>query len=419
MGSWAEVQARFEPEFVWLGYMGCNGTHAVRMFPVAEFAAMVERDEQPSVMAGVISASRNHRLAPGRAPSGVLYLKPDWNSAWAHASGAVRRVEMMASWVDKAGEPAPECARSKLGSLDRAIRQEHRLAVLLGFEVEVVLQPDGSQSEDATLSMIEATVRALMAVGVPVRQFHAELAGHQWEFALGPGPPVDAVDRLVRARKVISDIARAHGAQATLHPRPVATDLGTGAHVHISATPVGQHEVGVPEGFFAGILRHLRAVAAFTLPLDVSYQRVGPGLWSGGHYVCWGWENREVPLRRISTARFEFKPLCPTANPYVALAALLAAGLDGLRSRLTLEPWVDCQHDPATLSEAVRLELGIHQCLPKTIEESLEALAQDDGLRETMGQDLAAAHVAVTREWNSHLRAMDEDKRHKFLLRNY
>lgn len=429
-GSWSAVKAKYNPEFVWLCCMPYNGAYLVRMYPTDEFEAMVERDERASVSGAIIFATRHYRVAHGGTPTGVLYLQPAWVSAYAHPSATARRVEIMASWVDEQGVPAPECARSTLGRLAGSIRHEHGLTVLLGFEVEVVFQPTGEHvaSVEETLSMVEAAVRALREAGLPVHQFHAEVAAHQWEFVLGPGPPVEAVDRLVRTRQVLAFVARAHGARATLHPRPVATDVGTGAHVHISATSCPPAESISPpetpgqelgaESFFAGILHHLRAVAAFTLPLDVSYDRVRPGIWSGGEYVCWGWQNREVPLRRISTTRFEIKTLCGTANPYVALAALLAAGLDGLRRSLSFTT-IDCQHDPASLSDAQRHALGIRYRLPASINESLDALEQDALLRETIGLRLAAAYSAVTRDWNDHLRAMDEHDRHEFLLANY
>jgi glutamine synthetase len=172
------------------------------------------------------------------------------------------------------------------------------------------------------------------------------------------------------------------------------------------------------DSFFAGILHHLRAVCAFSLPLDASYDRVCSGMWSGGEYVCWGWQNRETPLRRISQDRFEVKTVCGTANPYLALSALLAAGLDGLRRNLRLT-MIDCQQDPAKLSDSERLSLGIDQRLPASVEESLEILEQDSPLRETIGVSLVAAYSAVTRAWNQQLRTMNEHERHEFLIRNY
>ncbi|KAM4057425.1 glutamine synthetase, catalytic domain-containing protein [Hirsutella rhossiliensis] len=418
-GDWRAIWARHSPEFVWVCHMPYNGACWTRMFPADELAAMSERGERASIPSAAIFATRQFRLASGGSPSGALYLQPDWSSAYAHPSGGARRVEVMASWVDEQGEAAAECARSTLGRLARSVGLEHGLALLLGFEVELVFRPCAGHvaSDEQTLCMVEAAVRALREAGVPVRQFHAEAAPRQWEFVLGAVPPLEAVDGLVRARRVLAFIARAHGAQATLHPRPVATEFGTGAHVHISATPLSPTATS-PDSFFAGILHHLRAVAAFTLPLDVSYHRVRPGIWSGGEYVCWGWQNREAPLRRISATRFEVRTLCGTANPYLALAALLAAGLDGLRGRMAFTT-ADCQQDPAKLSDAQRQALGIRHRLPTSVDESLEALEQDAPLREIMGTRLAAGYSAVTREWNDDLRAMDEHDRHEFLLANY
>ncbi|KAK5992937.1 Protein fluG [Cladobotryum mycophilum] len=429
--NWQTVRAKYDPEFVWLCHMPYNGAYARRMFPADEFSAMLEQNERATLAGAAVCTTRNFHVVQGGTPCGVLYLEPDWSSAYANPSATTRRIEVMASWVNELGVPVAECARSTLARLAREIHDEHGLTLLFGFEVEVVFRPgnDGA-SEEEMLSMVEEIVRALRKAGVPVKQFHAEVARHQWEFILGPGPPMEAVDLLVRARRVIGFVARAHGSQVTLHPRPVATEVGTGAHVHISATPItsttttsspdaaAAAAAATPDSFFAGILQHIRALAAFTMPLDVSYDRVRPGIWSSGVYVCWGWQNREVPLRRISSNRFEIKTLCGTANPYVAMAALLAAGLDGMQRRLSFTT-EDCQQDPSRLSDAEREALGIRDRLPVSIEESLKALEWDFTLCSIIGERLVTPYAAVTREWNDHLRTMDEHERHEFLLANY
>lgn len=443
--TWKLVQDKYGPEFVWICTMPYNGAYMVRMFPAAEFAAMLERNERACISKAAIFTTRHYKVAEGGSPSGALYLEPDFSSTYAHPSQTTRRVEIMSSWVDAQGVAVEECARSKLSFLHSAIHKEFRLTVLVGFEVEVVFQQlggekkrhDVSQSADqeATLCMIETIVRALQKANILVRQFHAEAAPDQWEFALGPDSPLEAVDRLVRARQIIAFVAKTHGRRATLHPRPIGTEAGTGAHVHISAALSCGSEwsdssishcdrqdstqtMTASESFFAGILHHLRAVCAFSLPLDTSYDRVRSGIWSGGEYVCWGWQNRETAMRRISRDRFEVRTVCGTANPYLTLLALLAAGLDGLRRNLRLA-MSDCQQDPSKLSDSERLSLGIDQHLPASVEESLEMLERDAQLRETIGLSLAAAYSAVTRAWNQQLRTMSEHDRHEYLLANY
>jgi glutamine synthetase len=101
------------------------------------------------------------------------------------------------------------------------------------------------------------------------------------------------------------------------------------ANANANATVLDADDTKKVKSFFAGILCHLPSITAFAMPLDASYCRVGSGMWSGGEYACWGWENHETPLRRITTTRFELKLMCGTANPYLTLAALLAAALDG------------------------------------------------------------------------------------------
>jgi len=307
------------------------------------------------------------------------------------------------------------------------LRKEYGLAILLGFEIEVVFMkpvgPAGSRaplcnhswcnltSEDASiLQMIEEVVRKLHVVDAAAEIFHAESAPGQWEFVLSPRTPVEAVDMLLRARETITVIAYQHGLRAMLHPRPYPEYAGTGAQARksmhskhsfhraniygqvsveeipyktmqkyhpamltqkildISASPLENvTDLEKIESFFGGILSHLPSMAAFAMPLDISYNRVQTGIWSGGEYVCWGWENREAPLLRITETRFEFKLMCGTANPYTTVCSMLVAGIDGLENRLPLLAG-DCQGEAANMSAAERYRLQIMTKLPTSIE---------------------------------------------------
>ena len=154
------------------------------------------------------------------------------------------------------------------------------------------------------------------------------------------------------------------------------------------------------------------------MPLDVSYKRVEPGIWSGGGYVCWGWENREAPLRRITGTRFEFKLMCGTANPYITICAILAAGIDGLESQLPLFAG-DCQGVASNLSAAERTRLQITTKLPTNIEESLKSLEADVELAKGLGTSLISAYVSITRGWNGVLREMEMKERENWIINNY
>jgi glutamine synthetase len=199
------------------------------------------------------------------------------------------------------------------------------------------------------------------------------------------------------------------GLEVTMAPKPYLDQAGNGHHLHLSLyedeTPVLFEASGAlsgqGSGFVAGILEHLSAVMAFTAPSPNSYQRLAPGMWSSA-YACYGPDNREAAVRLASpvagaesaTANIELKPVDVTANPYLALAAVLAAGLDGIER--DLDPGEPVTVDPATLSEGERAERGIRP-LPASPDQALNALENDEVLIEALGAPLVRTHLAVGR----------------------
>jgi glutamine synthetase len=151
----------------------------------------------------------------------------------------------------------------------------------------------------------------------------------------------------------------------------------------------------------AGILQHLPAVMAFTAPSPNSYQRLAPGMWASV-YAAYGLDNMEAAVRLTSplagresaTANIELKPVDVTSNPYLALAAVLAAGLDGIERGL--DPGEPTMVDPATLSDEERASRGLPP-LPASPDEALDALKDDSVLMKALGEQLVRTHVAVAR----------------------
>ncbi|KAK0640399.1 Protein fluG [Lasiodiplodia hormozganensis] len=419
---------------------------------------MMARGEMVQVPLLVTTLTRHDHVAANL--TGAIYLKPELATAHPQAAAAAtassssssssaHRLEVMTSWVDSRGAAVPECPRSKIRDLCSQLLAQSGIRVLAGFEVEVVLTPaatttDSSSRLDqqqqqhhgwstmtsadaAILDAIEAIAQALgddTAPGVvDLHQFHAEAAPGQWEFVLGPQPPLQAVDGLVAAREIIAATARRYGLAATFHPRPHPDQHGTGAHVHLSANGPAEGDGEVEDeataaAFFGGILAHLPAISAFALPLDASYERVKAGMHSGGEWVCWGTQNRETPLRRITRARFEVRSVCGTANPYLVMAAMLAAGLDGLERELELPG--ECPVEGASqISQAQREKAGITTRIPQSVEESVDALARDTALYDRLGPQIVKPYATLTTGWNAHLRGMEPGERHALLLSRY
>ncbi|KAL6138494.1 hypothetical protein ACLB2K_063776 [Fragaria x ananassa] len=223
--------------------------------------------------------------------------------------------------------------------------------------------------------------------------------------ALGHTACLHAADNLIYTREVIRAIARKHGLLATFMPKYALDEIGSGAHVHLSLWQNGknvfmasggssQHGMSkVGEEFMAGVLYHLPALLAFTAPIPNSYDRIQPNTWSGA-YKCWGKENREAPLRTACppgiqsglVSNFEIKSFDGCANPHLGLAAILAAGIDGLRRQLCLPKPIDT--NPSSLE-------GELQRLPKSLSESLEALKEDDLFKDFIGEKLLVAIKGV------------------------
>ncbi|OIW01572.1 hypothetical protein TanjilG_21152 [Lupinus angustifolius] len=260
-----------------------------------------------------------------------------------------------------------------------------------------------SSAFDAAYPVLSEVTAALLSLGISVEQLHAEAGKGQFEFALGYTICTKAADNLVYTREVVRAIARKHGLLATFVPKYALDDLGSGSHVHLSLWQNGENVFMASDGsstlgistvgkeFMAGVLQHLPSILAFIAPLPNSYDRLQPNTWSGA-YLCWGNENREAPLRAASPpgtpygqiSNFEIKAFDGSANPHLGLAAIIAAGIDGLRRHLSLPDPVDTFPNPENL-----------QRLPKSLSESLEALNEDDIIKEFIGEKLLIAIKAI------------------------
>jgi glutamine synthetase len=256
---------------------------------------------------------------------------------------------------------------------------------------------------------------ALAAAGVQPERFFAEFAAHQFEIPVHPADGLAAADRAVVLREVVRDTARRHNLRATFTPLLHPSEAGNGVHIHLSlldasgrpalydaTRPGSLSELG--ERFAAGVLLHARALSALTAPSPVSASRLAPHHWSAGA-LCLGQRNRETLLRLpplvalgggdpAGQLRLEYRGADAAANPYLALGAIIRAGLDGVHAGLPAPPILD--RDPTQLdaTEAARYGVG---ALPATLDESLEALAEDTTTRGWMTPLLYEAYVAVKR----------------------
>jgi glutamine synthetase len=240
-----------------------------------------------------------------------------------------------------------------------------------------------------------------------------------------------AADQQIAFRETVRAIALQHNLKASFLPKIFADKAGSGCHLHLSLWQDGQNLLPnleadggtseVARRFIAGILHHLPALMALTTPSTNSYRRIRPHYWSGA-FRCWGMDNREAAVRvpsnpeEISPTHFELKTLDASANPYLALGAVIAAGLDGVRHCLELGESVAV--DPGRMSESERTTQGI-ELLPTNLGESIEQLSGDKVLLDALGPELAQAYLAVRKaEWEA-MKDLELEEEVKLLLERY
>ena len=213
-------------------------------------------------------------------------------------------------------------------------------------------------------------------------------------------------------KMAVKTIARRHGLHATFMPKPKAGVNGSGMHINMSLADKDNRNVFVDEAdplglsrvayqFMAGILNHIKEITVLTNPLVNSYKRLVPG-YDAPIYIAWSAASNRSPLIRIpssrgSNTRIELR--CPDSavNPYLALAACLGAGLDGIRNQM--EPPVSVDDNIYTMTEEERRQRGI-QWLPETLGEALELYAGSNFVRELLGDHIFYKYFeAKNAEW--------------------
>jgi glutamine synthetase len=267
----------------------------------------------------------------------------------------------------------------------------------------------GSFALTAAAEFVAELAETLEEMGIRPEQCHAEVGHGNLELSVGEAEALAAADRRVQVLETIRGVAHRMGLETTMAPKPYLEGAGNGHHLHVSIyeddAPVLFDASGAlssqGSGFVAGVLEHMPAVMAFTAPSPNSYQRLAPGMWSSA-FAAYGPDNREAAVRIASpvagvesaTANVEIKPVDVTANPYLALAAVLSAGMDGMERGL--DPGEPTTVDPATLSEEERAARNIRP-LPASLDQALNALENDEVLIEALGAQLVRTHLAVGR----------------------
>jgi glutamine synthetase len=358
-------------------------------------------------------------------PVGEVRLVPDPDT-FMELPYAPRSAQLLCDMVTLDRQPWALCPRSFLRRMaaaaaarglrfDAAFENEFYLArqTAAGLEpLDASLCFSGA-GMDAAEPVVQAIVAALTAQRLGVMQYMPELGPGQQELSVRHAGLVAAADHQVTFRQTVRAVAAQHGLVALLAPKPFLDLAGNGAHIHLSAwnrahtrnlfassrSPSGLSPIALH--FVAGVLAHLPALLAFTTPTVNSFRRLQPHFWSSA-YVSWGLENREASVRVPTTywggeqasTNIELKPSDPSSNPYLALGALVAAGLDGVAREL--EPGSPVDRDPGSWTDEERTARGIAR-YPTTLETALDLLERDEVLEEALGSAQLGEYIRVKR----------------------
>jgi glutamine synthetase len=254
-------------------------------------------------------------------------------------------------------------------------------------------------------------VLELEEMGFEVEASHHEVAPGQHEIDFKYADALTACDQIQTFKLVVKTIARKHGLHATFMPKPLFGVNGSGMHCNLSLFKDGQNAfydtsrpLGLSEDanqFIAGVLKHASSFTAITNPTVNSYKRLVPG-YEAPCYVAWSAQNRSplirIPASRGLSTRVEVRSVDPAANPYLAMAVLLKAGLDGIKNKLTPPAPVD--RNIYVMNKEERIEAGIID-LPATLADALDHLKESEAIISALGEHIFEHFIEAKEiEWD-------------------
>ncbi len=361
-----------------------------------------------------------------------MYLQPDPNTfviyPWRTSDeGAVAR--MICDIYNPDGTPFAGDPRYVLR---RALQEAAKMGFTfnVGPEAEFFLfntAPDGSstlhtqdQAGYFDLSPIDLgenarrdMVLSLEKLGFEIEASHHEVAPGQHEIDFKYSDALDIADKIITFKMAVRIVAQCHGLHATFMAKPVFGEAGNGMHMNQSLFQNGSNVFYDPNtptqlsdiamNYIAGVMKHARSIAAVTNPTVNSYKRLVPG-FEAPVYIAWSTQNRSplirVPAKRGLSTRIELRNPDPMCNPYLALAVVLTAGLDGIKNNLVPPP--PCDQNIYEMTALERWEIGIGS-LPGSLEEAIEELSKDEIIKGALGSHVLDRYLeAKLHEWNAY-----------------
>ena len=266
----------------------------------------------------------------------------------------------------------------------------------------------------------------LESMGFEIEASHHEVAAGQHEIGFKYADALKAADNIMTFKLAVKTIAQTHNLHATFMPKPIFGVCGSGMHTNMSLFQGGKNiffdefdERKLSKeaySFIAGIMKHIKAITALANPLVNSYKRLVPG-YEAPCYVAWSTGNRSalirVPVARGQSTRIELRSPDPACNPYLAFAACLEAGLDGIKN--SLEPPVEIMGNIYDMEDDDLNKQKIDK-LPGSLHESIEELKKDELIMNSLGSHIISQYIlGKTQEWNEYITRVSNWEINKYI----
>ncbi|WP_075617608.1 type I glutamate--ammonia ligase [Paenisporosarcina indica] len=374
-----------------------------------------------------------------------MYLVPDLNSwvvfPWITGTGKVARLICDVNKADGtpfAGDPRSNLKRvlkemEELGFTDFNLGPEPEFFLFKldeRGEPTLELNDNGGYFDLAPMDLGENCRRDIVLeleeMGFEIEASHHEVAPGQHEIDFKYADAVTACDNIQTFKLVVKTIARKHGLHATFMPKPLFGVNGSGMHMNVSLFKGKENAFFDETGdlklsetafqFMAGILKHVQGFTAITNPTVNSYKRLVPG-YEAPCYVAWSAQNRSplirIPSSRGVSTRVEVRSVDPAANPYLAMAVILKAGLDGIKNKMTPPKAVD--RNIYVMNKEERRANGVED-LPANLHLALEELANNKTIRDALGEHIYANFVDSKEiEWDMFRTSVHPWEREQYL----
>ena len=345
-----------------------------------------------------------------------MYLRPDLDTfivfPWRPQQGKVAR--MICDVYRPDGKPFLGDPRN---ALKKVLKEAEELGYTMNvgpecefflFETDNNGQPTIKAQDDAgyfdlgPVDMGENARRDMSLIledmGFEIESSHHEAAPGQNEIDFKYKDALTTADNIMTFKLVVKAIAQRHGLYASFMPKPIQGINGSGMHINISLNKDGKNAFidendelglsGTAYKFMAGLMKHIKSMAAITNPLINSYKRLVPD-YEAPVYIAWSSKNRSplirVPAPRGNETRIELRCPDPSANPYLTLACLLKAGLDGIKNNMTVPDSVEKNIFAMTDEEKEKLNI---ESLPVSLDEALKYMKQSELVKETLGDHI-------------------------------